>query len=311
MGIAAPPLSQEILMDVCRFRRCDEDVTAALLDDLLQVVSLLGVRWPPREGRAEHAVALLAAVLTSHRRCNPTHLPFGYSGPVIQSKGWMDRDDLGAVAMQIAGLCCEYGDPDSIAVGTRKAIQQALGVGFLQEKQYDAWRPGMASGSGWRSALSPTPYGIQKARSLAASLAAPRPGEAAPCCQAAPATVPPPSPRPLASMATDTPAPMQPTSPPTPEADPLRAALGRLNEMERSCLQAMGEKGIFDLVAGRLPNQEALSRWAGYPCDTTFKTALSSLVKAGYLDNGRHHGKRGGYFLTVCGMRAFGLLHAP
>ena len=72
----------------------------------------------------------------------------------------------------------------------------------------------------------------------------------------------------------------------------------------RRCLR----KSIIGPNANNRPNQEALSKWAGYQCDTNFKTALSAIVKAGYLDNGRHHGKRGGYFLTAQGERAGQLL---
>lgn len=75
----------------------------------------------------------------------------------------------------------------------------------------------------------------------------------------------------------------------------------RLNDMERNCIQSLYEKGIVGANVNNRPTQETLSRWAGYQCDTNFKTALSAVVKAGYLDNGRHHGKRGGYFLTPKG----------
>jgi len=84
--------------------------------------------------------------------------------------------------------------------------------------------------------------------------------------------------------------------------------VNRLNDRERNCIQALFEKNVIGAAAKHRPSQETLSKWAGYPFDTTFKNALSALVKAGFLDNGRHKGTRGGYFLTAKGERAGALL---
>lgn len=86
--------------------------------------------------------------------------------------------------------------------------------------------------------------------------------------------------------------------------DQFRDLVKRLNDMERNCIQVLFERHIIGPNAMNRPAQETLSKWAGYSCDTNFKTALSAIVKANYLDNGRHHGKRGGYFLTARGDRA-------
>ena len=85
----------------------------------------------------------------------------------------------------------------------------------------------------------------------------------------------------------------------------------RLNEREQNCIQALYEKSIIGENANNRPSQETLSRWAGYHFDTTFKNTLSTLVKAGFLSNGRHRGTRGGYFLTAKGERAGAVLVEP
>lgn len=78
----------------------------------------------------------------------------------------------------------------------------------------------------------------------------------------------------------------------------------RLKEMERNILVALSERHVIGIDAKNHPGQELLSRWAGYNCDASFKAALSGLVKMQLIDNGKHHGRRGGYFLTEDGKRA-------
>ena len=104
------------------------------------------------------------------------------------------------------------------------------------------------------------------------------------------------------------------TSPATQQADAyaqLVEEVKRLNERERNCIQALYEKSIIGECANNRPSQDMLSKWAGYQFDTTFKNALSTIVKAGFLSNGRHRGTRGGYFLTGKGERAGQLLVQP
>jgi hypothetical protein len=84
--------------------------------------------------------------------------------------------------------------------------------------------------------------------------------------------------------------------------------VNRLNDRERNCIQALYEKHIIGENASNRPSQETLSKWAGYDFDTTIKNTLSTIVKAGFLSNGRYRGKRGGYFLTAKGERAGQLL---
>lgn len=85
----------------------------------------------------------------------------------------------------------------------------------------------------------------------------------------------------------------------------------RLNERERNCIQALYEKRIIGENAKNQPGQTALSKWAGYQFDTTFKNTLSTLVKAGFLSNGRQRGARGGYSLTDKGEQAGAILVQP
>lgn len=77
-----------------------------------------------------------------------------------------------------------------------------------------------------------------------------------------------------------------------------------LNDRERNILQAMLENSVTDQMKPNLPGQKLVATWAGYDLDTTFKTSLSGLVKAGLLVNGKHTGKRGGYSLTAEGVKA-------
>jgi len=88
----------------------------------------------------------------------------------------------------------------------------------------------------------------------------------------------------------------------------LRSQVKRHNETEHHIIMALGEKGIVGLDGDKLPSTDTLAQWAGYQGNTSFKTMLSGLVKSGFLDNGSHHGRRGGYFLTPKGKRAADLL---
>jgi hypothetical protein len=79
--------------------------------------------------------------------------------------------------------------------------------------------------------------------------------------------------------------------------------------MEREAIVALAEKRLVGPNSGRLPSQSLLAKWAGnYEPDATFKAAMSNLVKMRFLDNARHHGTRGGYFLTPLGLEASKLI---
>lgn len=77
-----------------------------------------------------------------------------------------------------------------------------------------------------------------------------------------------------------------------------------LKEMERHIIIALAEHKVVGLDNALQPSQWVIAGWAGYEWDATFKATLSTLVKTKFLGNGRHHGRRGGYFLTPKGERA-------
>ncbi|MBI5865821.1 MAG: hypothetical protein HZB38_15220 [Planctomycetes bacterium] len=108
-------------------------------------------------------MTLLASALGQLTQFNPTHLPFGYEGPETQSRDWMERRALERVGKQIVGLMWRHASAEAVAVAVEHAVSESIRLGFLEQRQYDAWRPGMRSGSGWRWAVTATPYGVMKA----------------------------------------------------------------------------------------------------------------------------------------------------
>lgn len=95
-----------------------------------------------------------------------------------------------------------------------------------------------------------------------------------------------------------------PGSAPSAVANAVFEQVKLLNEIQRHVVQALSERGFVDPKAKKLPSQASLAKWAGYEFDTTFKNAMSSLVKTRLVDNAKHHGRRGGYFLTATGTQA-------
>ncbi|MFW6106568.1 MAG: hypothetical protein ACOC8H_00235 [bacterium] len=158
------PLSDEVLLQMCRTSTDDERATAAWMADLQAMASLVDTSRNSRRIGLKHAVTLLAGCIGQLPQYNPTHLPFGYGGPTIKSHHWMDRDALEQVAKQIVGLIWHDVDPDVVASDVTRFVSEAIRLGFMEQQEYDAWRPGMRSGSGWRSAVTATSYGITKAR---------------------------------------------------------------------------------------------------------------------------------------------------
>ena len=160
-------LDDTILLRICRITAEHPGVTVEWLADLRLAALLVGMTRAPADSYLEGAMALLAAVLGQLEQYNPVHLPFGWEGPTIQCSGWLDRDVLQRAGQQIAGLVWNKTDPEAVSVAIRQSVSRALRFGFLEQQDYDAWRPGMPSGSGWRSAGTATPYGITRARALA------------------------------------------------------------------------------------------------------------------------------------------------
>jgi hypothetical protein len=156
-------LTDEILLQICRIRLDEAESMLEQMADLRSIPQILG-HDPDHSLHLGLAVTIVTSALGQVPRHNPVHLPFGYSGPRVQSHYWIDQTTVDRVTKQIVGLVFHDRDPDAIAVTIEHAITEAVRLGFVDQKQYDAWQPGMASGSGWRYALMATPYGVTKAR---------------------------------------------------------------------------------------------------------------------------------------------------
>ncbi len=158
-------LPDEVLLQICEVRDDDFDEMPDSLDDLRAVPILLASDARYVRHHVELGITQLAHGLGQVRRFNPIHLPFGYSGPQVHSCHWVKRDTLARIAKQIMGLVQSDRSPESVAVEIDEATSRCVQLGFLDHQDYDAWRPGMPSGSGWRVAVRATPYGLLKARS--------------------------------------------------------------------------------------------------------------------------------------------------
>ncbi len=164
-------LAEDVLLRVCGVAADDPELTAQHADDLRLACSLIGPRYVVTGAQLELALSLLASVLGSFSRLNPTHLPLGYSGPTVKSGGWLDRDVLERAGKQIVGILWADCTAETVAFRVEHAASEAVRLGFMEEQRYDAWRPGMASGSGWRTAVMATPYGVMRAHGAAVSSA--------------------------------------------------------------------------------------------------------------------------------------------
>lgn len=158
-------LSDELLLRICGVPAGDPQITPAWKSTLRLAARMLGEPWLPQGERPQTALTLLASVLGKLTQYNPRHLPFGYNGPQVRSHYWIERERLEAIGKQIVGLMWSDRLPQVNAFAVENAVSEAVRVGFLDQRQYDAWRPGMPSGSGWRRAVTATPYGLARARS--------------------------------------------------------------------------------------------------------------------------------------------------
>ena len=172
-GDSGNAVSDDMLLEICRGPGQDGEPAPEWLADLRTVPQ--AIQSLPRHARSlELSLTLLTSVLGKMPEHNPTHLPFGYSGAPVQSPGWVEEETVERIGKQIAGLVWHERDPDSVAVTVECAIVEAIRLGFVEQQSYDAWRPGIPSGRGWRAAVRATPYGVSRARALTSS-AAPAP----------------------------------------------------------------------------------------------------------------------------------------
>ncbi len=163
----ASALTDDVLLQICRMPADDPQVTPEWLSRVRLATRLLGDRCLCPPERVEAAMTLLASALGKLEQFNPTHLPFGYGGQEVRSRGWMERRALERAGKQIVGLMWRNTAAEAVAVVVERAVSEGIRLGFLEQRQYDAWRPGMRSGSGWRWAVTATPYGVARAALLA------------------------------------------------------------------------------------------------------------------------------------------------
>ncbi len=155
------------------------EVADDLLSELERALLLIGSRPPQRPDDLDHAAVLLASVLGRLPRHLITHLPLGYEGPRVQTSDWIDRETLEQIGKQVVGLLWDEIPATRVSDNVGRAISGAIRSSYLEEQRYDAWRPGMRSGSGWRTAVCVTRYGVKRARKEAEQRAgAPAPGQA-------------------------------------------------------------------------------------------------------------------------------------
>lgn len=169
-GWSGTSLNDDVLRQICGIPDKAPQITPEWIGKLRIVPELLDPQRPRPNLQLESALTLLASLLGQLKRFNPVHLPFGYEGPVISPEGWIDRAVLETVSKQIVGLRWCNLSAQAVANSVHDAVSEAVRLGFLAEKAYDAWRPGMRSGSGWRSAVTATPYGVTRVFALVGSV---------------------------------------------------------------------------------------------------------------------------------------------
>lgn len=164
-------LSDEVLLQICRIRVDNPQVTSEWISTIRRVARLLDQPGLRQEGRLEAAMTVLASSLGQLEQFQLISLPFGYEGPMIRSAGWIERETLDRIGTQLLGLTWRHASAEVVANAIGRAVSESVRLRFLEQREYDAWRPGMPSGSGWRAKISATPYGVMKAVHAATSLA--------------------------------------------------------------------------------------------------------------------------------------------
>jgi hypothetical protein len=162
-GVGA--LSQEQLLSLCRLED-GPDVSLELLDDLRVAEWWASVPRgsSPRRGDLANAAAMAACALGRLPGWQVVSLPFGYGGVRIEHNGWIKRDDLELFMTQLMGLLQPGCSAHVVRQEANGAVWEAIHFGLVECKNYDAWRPGMPSGSGWCEVVAITTYGLARSR---------------------------------------------------------------------------------------------------------------------------------------------------
>lgn len=133
-----------------------QDILAAIGQKRSTVMPSEWLQW----ARAE----LIGAVNTGRQRL-PTRIlrvvavltdipqALGYD-----SLDWVDQDDVAHTARTIFGLIDNIA-MDKLSESVNASLADAVKMGLLQVSEYDAWQPGMSSGSGMRDQYTVTPLG--------------------------------------------------------------------------------------------------------------------------------------------------------
>jgi hypothetical protein len=76
----------------------------------------------------------------------------------VRDVTWIDQDDVYSTARVVFGLL-ETITTDLLSIRIGEALDKAVSAGWLRKDEYDAWQPGMVSGSGRARRYAVTPLG--------------------------------------------------------------------------------------------------------------------------------------------------------
>jgi hypothetical protein len=164
----------EVLLEACRLSKEDPYLTEEALADLTRAVRLTSQGADACDrGLLAQAVTLLTAALSHVPRFKAAHLPLGTCGSPTRSRPWVALERLKFMSTQMVGLYVTAWDIEHVRNAAQNAVADAASLGLLEQRVYDAWMPGMVSGSGWTMAVAATPLGIVRARQAAGTWASP------------------------------------------------------------------------------------------------------------------------------------------
>lgn len=125
----------------------------AELAPLVQQAQLVFSRTEPAK-HAKERLAYLATLLCGTRQCVELHID-----GVRWTDSWQREDEIVPALAQLIAL--RGGATVADDKKARDVLARATQIGWLNESEYDAWRPGMQSGSGMRSRYQASALGKQ------------------------------------------------------------------------------------------------------------------------------------------------------